>query len=192
MCLDVWRNSKLRTANKDIIVYKWLIRTLGMKEPVNTGDSFTAIIFGEKCEGKIMVEEGKVYFCNNHPKLHGRSPKNKLGYINAWVFDNKVSNIFINKKPLELDNLALHTPYLHCPVFIGVTYESKLEKDGKIVHVGLHSFEKENDARLDISYGAASPVLVQCIIPKGANYYKGRFGDAVSYASDKLEYIKIL
>lgn len=35
-------------------------------------------------------------------------------------------------------------------------------------------------------------VLAKCVIPKGSEYYVGRFGKSICYASDKLVYLELV
>jgi len=46
------------------------------------GQSFSAKINGSKCIGKIQVENGGVYLCQN--EADGEYCSNKLGYRNSW------------------------------------------------------------------------------------------------------------
>lgn len=88
------------------------------------------------------------------------------------------------------------TSFRNFPIEIGKMYESNLFKQqdfslGEIVEIGLHSFPFYEDALKASKY--LDETLVKCIIPKGSNYYIGTFENyGVSYASNKLKYIKIL
>ena len=46
------------------------------------GLNFNAVIYGELCEGKIQVEDGAVYLCQN--KRIGSDCSDKLGYNYSW------------------------------------------------------------------------------------------------------------
>jgi len=97
------------------------------------------------------------------------------------------------------------TPYRESLVVIGEVYKSEIYRDRNTIEQGLHSFAKitdcfDNSRRIynhPIYYKGkdypVTPVLVECVIPKGARYYKGVFdGRFTSYASDTLEYVRIL
>ena len=47
------------------------------------GRRFLAKIRGVKCEGKVCVERGKVYLCQN--EQDGKLPNNTFGYKYGWV-----------------------------------------------------------------------------------------------------------
>ena len=53
------------------------------------------------------------------------------------------------------------------------------------VEKGFHSFVNSIDAKLD-SYKSRDSIVVSCIIPKGAKYYKGFFENCESYCSDSI------
>ena len=80
---------------------------------------------------------------------------------------------------------------------IASSHEKRLYRDihanirGKYkVEKGFHSFIREIDAKnvMDLKYSnrIEEPILVSCIIPKGAMYYKGFFVHYESYCSDKI------
>jgi len=95
------------------------------------------------------------------------------------------------------------TPYQKSEIVIGETYKSELKRYNNRIEVGLHSFVTISDC-FDNSCHIGSivwvngnrtvkPVLVECIIPIGARYYKGVFdGKYKSLASDTLVYNRIL
>ena len=53
------------------------------------------------------------------------------------------------------------------------------------VEKGFHSFVNSIDAKL-YSYKGRDSIVVSCIIPKGAKYYKGFFENCESYCSDSI------
>ena len=53
------------------------------------------------------------------------------------------------------------------------------------VNKGFHSFVNSIDAKL-YSYKGRDSIVVSCIIPKGAKYYKGFFENCESYCSDSI------
>ena len=85
----------------------------------------------------------------------------------------------------ENESDSFRTPYYGMIIKIGKTYNSDLHyiDNDNIVTRGLHSFAVLSDA-FNNGYG----YIVRCIIPKGAEYYTGMFGDAQAYASDMLKY----
>lgn len=92
-------------------------------------------------------------------------------------------------------NGLLCTPYMHTEVKVGETYESKLTKvvDDEhelysVIKKGIHSFKNLKDIGKYDTYD----VICECMIPKGAHYYKGKFGSCDSYASDKLTYVQLI
>ena len=69
-----------------------------------------------------------------------------------------------------------------------VAYDSFLPS----VHEGFHSFANFYDAMKEAeSWFFRIPVVVKCIIPKGAKCYVGQFNDKVSYCSDSIKLVKI-
>lgn len=70
------------------------------------------------------------------------------------------------------------TSYQHVPILIGETYTSELKvdvDDPEELYIGLHSFEKLEDAVQWANY--YYEVVVQCIISKGSRYHRGMFND---------------
>lgn len=103
------------------------------------------------------------------------------------------------------DNVYYVTPYRHAEINIGETYDSDITKYGRNVERGLHSFVNitdcfDNSRWVDKSFYSSSqrkvievkPVLVECVIPRGSRYYKGKFDGRESYTSNKLRYVRIL
>lgn len=110
-----------------------------------------------------------------------------------------------NKKPV------LKTPYQNQYVQIGRTYTSPIkiinlvqylfnrEKTTYQITEALHSFKYLKNCKED-SYSVRvihfmntyDQVIVKCVIPKGSEYYVGKFGRSICYASDKLVYLEVL
>ena len=188
MCLELKSNkTKSKIAKKDIICYKRLeyLPTIKMST-IKDGDEFTGVIRNIQCSGKISIESDKIYFCTNHPGLRDADIQNKHGYDNSWMFDSRVTSIIINNK--EVVDLKMVTPYREFPIEIGKTYDSKLIKRDEYVHEGLHSFKNLDDAKKFFIV----KICAECIIPKGSEYYEGKFSVSNAYASDKLTYVKII
>ena len=97
-----------------------------------------------------------------------------------------------------MSNSAYISPYQGEPIpaFNTVVY-SDLDKPEKnllllsffqykyTVEKGFHSFVNSIDAKL-YSYKGRDSIVVSCIIPKGAKYYKGFFENCESYCSDSI------
>ena len=59
-----------RTAKKDIVVYKYLVKDVNYEHlPFKSESSFNGIIRGIKCKGKIFVGDN-IYFCTNNHKYY--------------------------------------------------------------------------------------------------------------------------
>lgn len=187
MCLDLIKGAKRCTAEEDIIVYKRLRKGFAPSQ-FNHGDSFSGIIDGYECEGKISINGADVYFCTDEPKLDGLVTSDRLGYKYSWKLDNYVQEITVNGKPV---NNVLRTPYYYAIIEIGNTYLSPLKRYRREVHEGLHSYKEPRRKNL-YKYGSIHEITVECVIPKGAKYYVGMFSDDKAYASDTLKYVKIL
>lgn len=185
MCLDLEKGAELQTATEDITVYKRI-----MKYPVITklksGMPFKGVICNIKCEGKISIENNRVFFCTDGYDLSGRRCADKQGYTNSWEFD---SNVNLSKTTInEIAIITIDvTPYRRMPIEIGETYHSQLERNDGEVEVGLHSFASAEDAKND-----GGGIVVKCVIPKGSKYYIGTYHDNVSYASDTLKYVEVI
>ena len=203
MCLHLKsEKTRMQTAKKDIVVYKALEVSYNSpydeRSKYNKGDSFTGIIRGIDCEGKISIDEdGEIYFCTNNENLDGCSTIDRLGYKYSWSFDNRVQRIIINgkvmydkvvnyeKNSIETD-IEYRTYYKSLKVEMGETYTSDLINLGKKVEIGLHSFKTKMGAKF------LSKTIAKCIIPKGSKYYIGEFTCETSYASDCLTYVEIV
>lgn len=95
-----------------------------------------------------------------------------------------LKNIFRFKWILDYD-YTYKTPFYYMEVELGKTYTSVLQvdQDGTI-NKGLHSYAN----KVDTGFYA----LIECVIPKGATYYKGIGLREPGYASDKLRYVKLI
>lgn len=185
MCLDLNENTKLKIATKDIICYKRikLFPTTSLTNwNLYHGKEFTGDIAGIKCSGVINSAPNCLTYFN--------TDNSRLG---EHVLDYLVNSIIVDGK--ELVYSALHTPYQRTRIEIGNTYYSQLirEVSGSEqykwyeVKIGLHSFKYKKAAIND-----GEGLIVKCIIPKGATYYVGEFGNDISYASDTLKYVEII
>jgi len=186
MCLS--NISKRKIATEDIVCYKRLVIGNLDLSTVKHGDSFTGVINNTQCEGKISISNKGTYFCTNDYNLDGNHTDDKLGYNYSWLYDMCVQSITINGK--ELLKGRYETPYKHFSITIGNTYTSELEDEQEEINVGLHSFITLEDAKNDSS--ESTDVFCKCIIPKDSEYYEGTFGDAKSYASNKLTYVELV
>ena len=193
MCLRLKsEKTRIQTAKNDIVVYKALRaqtkHTIERLSEVKHGDSFTGIIKGIECEGKISIDEdGEIYFCTNNENLNRCSTIDRLGYKYNWIMSGVVRKIVVNDKIIRnTEIIGYQTIYQGFKVKMGETYTSELEKIDDSIEKGLHSFETMEDAKY------LSHVVAKCIIPKGSKYYKGTFLGDISYASDRLTYLKII
>ncbi len=51
---------------------------------------------GEKVEGMVQVEDGKVFLCSNHKELDGDWYNDKLGYLHSWCISGVFEAAFIS------------------------------------------------------------------------------------------------
>jgi hypothetical protein len=205
MCLELKNESvKPKIAKKDIVVYKFLKN--GRKlNPEFHGKEFTGVIYYSTVNGKISIDK-RTFFCTNDDFFDGLCAEDKLGYKYSWVIDKyvksiKVDDVEIIKNGFVLDNakvLSFLTPFRNVEIEIGETYKSKLIKNDSLVEDGIHSLKKLKDAKLIASFDK-DRFVVKCIIPKGSEYYVGKYSDDiysdsdyVSYASDTLKYVEVL
>jgi hypothetical protein len=199
MCLYLKDESvKVQIAKRDIVVYKRLrcstIRTI---EQVKDGDSFSGVIKGISCSGKIHKDKnGSIYLCTDRRELNGSWTSEKHGYTYSWFLDGSVKSIIVDGvelvKFIVTKRFDFKTPYRDTDITIGETYTSKLVKCRSSIEDGLHSFARLEGAKNDGMGNSMSNCFIKCIIPNGSQYYKGEFGSSVSYASDKLTYVKLL
>jgi hypothetical protein len=107
------------------------------------------------------------------------------------------TNMTVYKVVME-DKDGLVTAYQQTPVEIGKTYRSKLTKEIKnrfqpVITFGLHSFLNLSSAIKDAkTYDTPNQrhFVVECVIPKGSYYYIGTALGCISYASNKIIYVK--
>lgn len=98
-------------------------------------------------------------------------------------------DIVVYKILLKWRDGTLRTPFRNCVINIGEQKESYLLKEENEITIGLHSFKSYNlISDKDGHWGR----VAKCIIPKGSKYYVGKFDGRISYASDKIKYIKIV
>ena len=58
------------------------------------GYKFECLLAGNKCEGEICVDNGKIFFLQDREP--GRCPdKGKRGYKHSWEYDSNVSNVIL-------------------------------------------------------------------------------------------------
>lgn len=95
-------------------------------------------------------------------------------------------------KYLYQEQNELYTPFQHCLVKIGETYFSDIERRflNRNIQKGLHSLVNLQDIIVE-TFGN-NLIIVQCIIPKGSIYYKGKWSGIDSYVSNFLKYIEII
>lgn len=201
MCLQFENKAVLEIADRDIICYKILFpqyNSIKSEELIKYDNyEFEGIIKQIKCSGKIRVENDQVFFCTNISNLNGIACQNRYGFLYSYRLSQNVAEITIlatGEKYYETIS-GFKTPYMDAKVEIGKTYISNLDsieaKDGDKVEKGLHSYEGLNSAIYNTcEFGTT--YIAQCIIPKGARYYKGTFFDEGSYASDILKYVEII
>jgi len=102
-------------------------------------------------------------------------------------------------KHLKMRNLVLITPYQRTPVEVPGVVNSSLYKYREYYHkfnrasvnIGIHSFKNIDDCKEDARQEYSSHI-VECVIPKGASYYAGKFNDMPSFASNSIEYVKVI
>lgn len=202
MCLRLnkWFSYK-RTARKDITVYKRLIRRYGLNKakvlPEYDGKDCVAIINDTVIEGKFVIDNERIcnsyFICHNDDEYNGLPCKDKLGYIYSWNVDSSVTSLKI--EDVELIDNEYFTEIMTEPIEIGNTYNSELVRIKDYVEEGLHSFVNLKDARQQ--YYSNTIIIVECTIPKGSEYYKGKYElkykeSCKSIASTQLRYDKII
>jgi hypothetical protein len=106
------------------------------------------------------------------------------------------------------DNIKYLTYYREVEVELGETYYSKFTFTKSFIYItklkleeGLHSFKSLNDAKYFNQNRTLDEdrIIIECIIPKGAEYYEGDFYHydkklninikSINYASNILKYI---
>ena len=186
MCLS--NVKKLNVATKDIKCYKRVFPKHVLIDGYVKyhGKAAKAIINCIEVDGVISINlSDRLFICSNNIHFEGKHCAEKFGYAFFWIFDENVSSIKCGE--VELVDAVYKTPYRALSVKIGNTYKSSLIKEHDKVHIGLHSFLNKTHARAD-GWGT----VVECIIPKGSQYYKGMFDEYPSYASTALTYVKTI
>jgi hypothetical protein len=203
MCLELKNESvKSQIAENDIVVYKFLQASRKFN-PEFHGKEFTGVINGFTVNGKISIDK-RTFFCTDDIFLDGTYTEDKLGYKYSWAIDIyvksiKVDGVEIIQDGCVLDNaevLTISTPYQNAEIKIGETYKSKLIKNDSLVEEAIHSLKNLESANYFASFNEKR-IVAKCIIPKGSEYYVGKYGyngfDGFdSYASDTLKYVEIL
>lgn len=96
--------------------YTILIPTINWKK-VPKGAKIKCKINKKPVEGRITIENQKIFVCHNIPAFAGASPKNRLGYNFGWTLDSKVTDIELtppekNYKIPEVLEIAGYTPII--------------------------------------------------------------------------------
>jgi hypothetical protein len=199
MCLELKNGrAKPKIAKNDIVVYKFL-QVSRKLNPEFHRKEFTGVIKNFIVKGKISTIDKRTFLCTDEIHLDGTYTEDKLGYKYSWLIDRHVKSIKVDgveviKDGYLLDNakvLSFSTPYRNVEIKIGEIYKSKLIKYDSLIDEGIHSFKNLKDANYFASFDEKR-IVAKCIIPKGSEYYVGKYGDYVSYASDTLKYAEIL
>jgi len=188
MCLELEKIVKPSIAKEDIECYKYLLPEMIPAIEFH-GKKFSGSIRDTECTGAISINKSNVFFCTDEIDIDGRNCANKLGYKYSWVFDDNVEVINVDGVNVtdKMYTDGYVTPYQREVVEIGKTYISDLDTETNNIEIGLHSFVHFNNLP-----ARNENVFVKCIIPKGSQYYKGKFDFDDSYASDKLTYVEII
>ncbi len=79
-------------------------------EDFKSGQGFKAIIDGVRCEGKVQVEYGDIYLCQN--EKNGNPCVDKLGYQYSWV----ITDLYTHKLEMfSTTDLVLFNDYILTP-----------------------------------------------------------------------------
>lgn len=191
MCLNINKGDKVQVADKDIVIYKRLVKITHFKQlPMRChGKRFTGVINHNKCSGIISINKGLrpiTFFCTNNPNIDGRVADELFGRKYSWALDSSVSQIIVEGEEFT-GKVLYYTPYQSKEIEIGKTYKSSLERYDISIHKGLHSFETLEDAKKD-----GINVYAKCIIPKGSKFFRGMFNGSISYASNRITYLKLV
>ena len=187
MCLE--RISEKKVADRDITVYKRLVMREAVDPRLND-KPFSCKISSVLVEGKLSVEEGRLFFCSNDIRFNGREANDKKGFKYSWVLDLQVDQETLKvegKNPKIIIGELLATPYQGTLITLGKEYESEITFTNKngcdVITKAIHSFRDQEDA-----WGDGIGFVVECIIPEGTEYYEGLFHDVRSIASRKIVY----
>ena len=203
MCLSFLTTEEPLTASSDKTVYKWLTKRLNINKineylektqpDQNLLTCTVTLAFGTvKVPGYLYKCDDYFFILHNDSRFIGSLPKvtpRQVQFSYSWALDFYVREI--KCEDITFTNDFLITPFQQFPVEIGQTYKSSLNKIGGSVHLGLHSFVFLEDAEKNSKKGTGDTILVECIIPKGAEYYVGVFDNSVSIASNQLKYVKL-
>ncbi len=187
MCLKKIRKKKV--ADRDITVYKRLVMREAIDPRLND-KPFSCKISSVLVEGKLSVEEGRLFFCSNDIRFNGQEANDKKGFKYSWVLDLQVDletlKVEGKKRKIIIGEL-LATPYQGTLITLGKEYESEITfttKNGSdVITKAIHSFRDQEDV-----WGDGIGFVVECIIPEGTEYYEGLFHDVPSIASRKIVY----
>ena len=112
------------------------------------GKEFTAVIYGSKCSGKILVENDVVFLCHNNKSCDGDVSENKnlLGYKYSWYVDEGTKsdlNIHLvdNFKIVAPNLLTIPPDISQIPLF---KYNEAVENHKKTLEL-LEEILKDND-----------------------------------------------
>ena len=188
MCLNKVTTKEPLIAEKDIVCYKVLKKVFRLKPHVlNKSECIMTMHDGTIIKGAVFFLEHYQWVCHNDPNFFGSYSTNFLEFKYTWRIDHFVKEVMVNGE--NVLEVSYKTLYLSFPVKLGETYTSKLEKRFSTVEVGLHSYKEK------LSLKNNKFVVVECIIPKGSNYYCGEhfsmLGSLSSYASDTLKYLTL-
>ena len=193
MCL-ITKSKKPTKARKDRIVYKlvniqyFLITNSNINAVLfdwNIRD-FKGILFDKLVEGKIaQIDETFILFTND--RVNNKSEYDWL--VSGYKYMTIINHTII---PKEFLIIKYNTYYRNVFISIPSTVKSNLQKIGDETHEGIHSFIHINDAKHAFDFLEDDVVIVECIVPKGSRYYKGKFKEYDSIASDTLQYVKII
>ncbi len=112
-------------------------------------------------------------------------------------------DITVYKHLLATNEEFFLTPYRKERVLVPSTVTSFLDTPtvhdeiGKAIHSFVYADDAAHDMEEEVGYYAgfhefSASVVVECVIPKGAKYYVGRFAEMHAFASNKLKYIRVI
>lgn len=89
------------------------------------------------------------------------------------------------------------SPYQKCDMpSINELVTTELQRSGDFyIEKGFHSFACLEDAEVDAEWFGKSNYegcIARCIIPEGSKYYRGKFGNYISYCSESIKIEKII
>ena len=89
------------------------------------------------------------------------------------------------------------SPYQKCDMpSINELVTTERQRSGDFyIEKGFHSFARLEDAEVEAEWFGRSSYegcIAKCIIPKGSNYYWGKFRDDYSYCSESIKIEKII